>query len=120
MAYNMYKIYLGSLEFSKTKIADSFLLRFKGLMFRRNIETNEGLLLKKCNSIHTFFMRFTIDVAYLDKDFFVIDKETLKPWRVGKILKGVKHVFETGENSLDTINKGDKLNIINIGGKNNG
>lgn len=116
----MYDVSIGKKIFNNVNIADSFLSRFKGLMLRRNIETNEGLLLKKCNSIHTFFMRFTIDVAYLDKDFLVIDKETLKPWRVGKILKGVKHVFETGENSLDMINKGDKLNIINIGGENNG
>lgn len=104
----MEKVLLGDIWFNKIKVANSFSTRLKGLMFLKNLEDSEGLLLENCNSIHTFFMRFTIDVAYLDKNYMVIGKETIKPWKVGKILIKTKHVFECNKNSLDCVKIGDK------------
>ena len=67
-------------------VANSFLDRFFGLMGRKKIDEEEGLLLKNTSSIHTSFMKFTIDVIYLNKDYNVIYKETVKPWKIGKIV----------------------------------
>ena len=62
-------------------IADSFFSRFAGLMFRKKLPAATGLFLAPCNSVHMCFMRFAIDVVYLDKEFNIIKVEkNLKPW----------------------------------------
>lgn len=66
----------------KAKIADSFFLRFKGLMFKKAISEEEALIFYNAPSIHTFFMRFPIDLAFLDKKMQVIRiYESLSPWK---------------------------------------
>ena len=53
------------------EVADNFFKRFRGLMFRRRLAQGRGLLLAPCNSVHMFFMRFAIDVIYLDENFCI-------------------------------------------------
>ena len=50
----------------RVEVADSFLRRFRGLMLRRALPADGGLLLAPCASIHMCFMRFAIDAVYLD------------------------------------------------------
>ena len=70
-----------SAPFLEIIIADSFLMRFVGLMFRQELPALTGLLLAPCNSVHMCFMRFSIDVVYLDKDYRIIKVvKNLKPW----------------------------------------
>ena len=67
--------------FLKVIIADSFFTRFLGLMFRKKLPEATALLLAPCNSVHMCFMRFPIDVVYLDKDYKIIKVvNNLKPW----------------------------------------
>ena len=67
--------------FLEVLIADSFFTRLAGLMFRNALPTATGLLLAPCNSVHMCFMRFAIDVVYLDKDYKIIRiVKHLKPW----------------------------------------
>lgn len=55
--------------------------RLKGLMFKKNI--NYGMLFKKCNAIHTYFMKENIDIVGLDENNEVIYKyENLEPNRI--------------------------------------
>ncbi len=63
------------------EIANSFLSRLRGLMMRSHLDRGTGLFLAPCNSIHMFFMRFAIDVVYLDKEFCIkkIARNVL-PW----------------------------------------
>lgn len=62
-------------------IADSYFTRFAGLMFRQKMSAATGLLLAPCNSVHMCFMRFAIDVVYLDKEYNVIKVvKHLSPW----------------------------------------
>ena len=63
------------------EVAESFFSRLRGLMLRSRLEEGRGLLLAPCNSIHMMFMRFAIDVIYLDKDFCIkkIARNVL-PW----------------------------------------
>lgn len=62
-------------------IAGTFLTRFAGLMFRKKLPAATGLFLAPCNSVHMCFMRFAIDVVYLDKEYNIIKiVKGLKPW----------------------------------------
>lgn len=63
------------------EVAETFFSRLRGLMGRNRLEKGRGLLIAPCNSIHMMFMRFSIDVIYLDKDFCIkkIARNVL-PW----------------------------------------
>ena len=64
------------------KVADSFLQRLRGLMFSKRLPPAQGLLLKRCASVHTAFMRYAIDVVYLDAQGRILKCiANLKPWR---------------------------------------
>ena len=70
-------------------IADTFIKRFLGYMFRKKPHY-EAILIKPCNSIHTFFMKFNIDVLFVNENMEVIKKiDSLKP---GKIIMPQKRV----------------------------
>ena len=63
------------------EVAESFFKRFCGLMFRRRLKKGFGLLLAPCNSVHMMFMRFSIDVVYLDENFCIKKiVRDLMPW----------------------------------------
>lgn len=95
--------------FSDVRLADTFVLRFLGLMPCKGLKPSEGLLLTGCGRIHTNFMHFTIDVVYLSDDFRVLDIETVKPWRLGKKVKGAKHVLEVSEHSAYRLKCGELI-----------
>ncbi|MCS7223410.1 MAG: DUF192 domain-containing protein [Armatimonadetes bacterium] len=65
-------------------IADGFVARTIGLMGRSYFPDGAGLLLLPAKGgIHTFFMKFPIDAAYLDTDLTVVAvKESLPPWKL--------------------------------------
>ncbi|MGD9567364.1 MAG: DUF192 domain-containing protein [Sedimentibacter sp.] len=92
--------------------ADTFGTRFIGLMNRKTLNINEGLLLIHCSSIHCFFMKFTIDAIYLSKDMKVLYKETIKPWKIGKIVKGCTNVLELAEGAAKDISIGDNIVFV--------
>ena len=65
----------------EVELADNFLKRLRGLMFRKRLEQRRGLLLAPCNSVHMLFMRFAIDVVYLDENFCIKKiVRDLTPW----------------------------------------
>ena len=95
--------------FDAVKPADTFALRFQGLMFRKKLEPSEGLLLLDCSRIHTNFMRFPIDVVYLSEELRILDVETVRPWRIGKRVKGTRHVLEVPENAARKLKLGELI-----------
>ena len=74
-------------------IAESYWSRFWGLMGRRALGEDEGLLIEPCSSIHTMFMRFAIDVIFLDKERRVLKIATVSPFRAS-IGRGSSAVLE--------------------------
>lgn len=63
--------------------AQSFLARLGGLLARKPLREGEALYLAPCSSVHTMFMRYTIDVAFLDARGRVLKVVShLKPWRM--------------------------------------
>lgn len=91
--------------------ADTFFKRFKGLMGKKEFE--EGLLFTnlKDSSIHTLFMRFEIDVYFIDKNKIIYDKVTLKPWKFYNPKKQAEYILETKKDKLK-LKIGDCLDFI--------
>ena len=66
----------------KIRVAKSFLQRLRGLIGTQSLAPDEGLLIERCNCIHTFFMRYAIDATFLDKDDNTVKVvRNIKPWR---------------------------------------
>lgn len=98
------------------ELADSFFSRLRGLMFRRRLNEGCGLLLAPCNSVHMLFMRFAIDVIYLDKDFCIKKiVRDLTPWLGMSICLGAWGALElpSGEAERLRLKVGQKFEIKN-------
>lgn len=95
----------------KVKKADRFFLRFLGLMGKRKLDAEEGLLLEGVSSIHTCFMRFTIDVVYLDKDMKIVYVETVPPWHLGKLTVKSAHILELPKGAGEKFKLGTQIGI---------
>ena len=76
-------------------VANTFLKRFKGLMFSKELPDENALYIMPCNEIHTFNMKYSIDVLYLDKNNKILAiNEDMKPGRIGKHVKKAVSVVE--------------------------
>lgn len=110
------KVYKGNtLIADEVELANSFMTRFLGLMFRKSMDQNHGLLLVQCNSIHTFFMRFSIDAIFLSSEGEILKIDhSLRPSKISKPIKGAIMVLELNSQkaSLHNLQIGDIL-IIN-------
>jgi len=72
----------GAIACERCTVADRMLSRMKGLLGRKNLPTGEGILIRPAPSIHTFFMRFPIDVVFLSRQGEVLKiAEHVAPWR---------------------------------------
>jgi uncharacterized membrane protein (UPF0127 family) len=75
----------GTLVASKVEVAADYDARTKGLLGRDSLPAGEGLWLVPCPMIHTFFMRFSIDVVFLDRELKAAHViEDMKPWRMSR------------------------------------
>jgi uncharacterized membrane protein (UPF0127 family) len=73
----------GAVVCARCTIADSPARRMRGLLFRSGLAADEGLLLRPAPSVQTFFMRFAIDIVFLDKAGSVVGiRREVKPARV--------------------------------------
>ena len=92
-------------------VAATFRTRLRGLLGRRELAAGEGLLIRPTNSIHTFFMRFPIDVVFLDRNGVVVKLvANVRPWRVTFAARG-RYALElrAGEADARRIRLGDRL-----------
>ncbi len=85
---------------SSLNIADTVQTRRRGLIGQAEIET--PLLIDTCKWIHTFGVKCSLDVAYLDSEFKVIKIQTLKPRRVALPVFGASHVLEAGAGTFES------------------
>lgn len=96
-----------------SELADRPLSRMRGLMGRRGLLAGEGLLVSPAPAIHTAFMRFPIDVLFLDRNMRVLDiVQRLRPWRVACKHKA-RAVLElsAGESARHDVGVGDRLEL---------
>lgn len=90
------------------RVACSFWSRFRGLMFAPPLRADTGLLITRCASVHTCFMRAPVDVVYLNADGRVTGcVPHLRPWRLSASLRTrlgrTRHVLELAVGSIDRL-----------------
>lgn len=79
----------------KYKVADTFFSRFIGLLNRSSLDSNEALVLTRCQSIHMFFMRFSIDVIFVNNKNVVVGiVENIKPFQMSRIFFASSYAVE--------------------------
>jgi len=85
----------GNILAEDVRRASAFWSRFRGLMFTRKLHQKAALHIVPCQSIHTYFMKYSIDVLYLDKFDQVIGvEEELRPGKIGRMLRNTASVIE--------------------------
>lgn len=93
-------------------IADTFFKRLMGYMFKKRPH-HEAILIKPCSSIHTFFMKFNIDVLFVDKNMKVLRKiESLTPGKIITPVKEASMVIEAPEGSFKKVPVGCFVNKL--------
>ncbi|MFN8671140.1 MAG: DUF192 domain-containing protein [Candidatus Sericytochromatia bacterium] len=99
----------------KIGYANNPLSRFIGLMNRKELQENEGLLLTPCNSIHMFFMKIPLDVVFIDrKDKIVKTIENIKPWKISPVVFKAQSVLElpVGHIKKYDLQENDNLELV--------
>lgn len=104
----MYKItfyYKQNEKYIILECASSFLKKLMGLMGQKKFN---GLIFKQkytnryLSSIHTCFMRKTIDLIYINQEMYVQEITTLKPWNIYLPKKGnIKYIIELPKGSIN-------------------
>jgi uncharacterized protein len=88
--------------------------RTKGLMFSRSMSGFDGLLIRACNSVHTCFMCYPLDLIFLDKHERVVKCiENKKPWRMTMFYFKASSTLELPVGTIKNANvvEGDQLRI---------
>jgi uncharacterized membrane protein (UPF0127 family) len=96
------------------ELAYTFFKRLKGLTFRKALPEGGSMHIKPCNSVHCCFMRFAIDVVFIDQEGKVIHIiKSMKPWSFSKIYTGAASVLElpAGTASKTGLCEGDVIHF---------
>jgi uncharacterized protein len=103
----------GELVASDVELASTRETRRKGLLGRDSLDAKAALVLAPCCSIHTAFMRFPIDVAFVDRDGRVIRfVRDLKPWNIAVSLRARAAIeFAAGSLRARDVRLGDRLYV---------
>jgi uncharacterized protein len=109
----------GTVVAQNVRLADGIWSRFCGLMMRRSLPEGDGLLLTPSSSIHTLFMRFSIDVLFLDREHNVVKVvQEIKPYRAA-LSKGHSALeLAAGSAAKAGVEEGDRLVLEGAPGKN--
>jgi uncharacterized protein len=100
----------------RCRVATSFASRFLGLMGVAQLPPGSGLLLPRTSSVHTHFMRFPIDVVFLDSDRRIVSVvPALRPWRLAAA-KGSAAVLELAAGECERLGlaEGDVLGEVAV------
>ena len=91
----------GAVVADKVAVAATHAERAVGLLSRSGLEPGEALWIVPSRGVHTWGMRFAIDILALDDRGVVIDRvEALKPWRIRLPRRGTAGVLELPTGTL--------------------
>ena len=99
---------------SHVEVADSFTSRLVGLLGRSSLPAGHALWIKHCGSVHTFFMRFSIDVVFIDDALVARGvHRNVRPWRMTPLRLGSLSAIELAAGTLDatSVTRGDRLHV---------
>lgn len=111
--------YNGNVFVKDVEVADNFWLKLCGYMFRgtphvQGLMFTSGLI--KWSSIHTNFMKFNLDLVFLNKENKVVKVvRDIKPWRATNFYFGVHRTLELPVGHLpQELKEGDILEVIHV------
>ncbi len=102
--------------------ANTFFTRLKGLMGTKELRLDSGLLLEPCDSVHTWYMKYAIDVIYINKENNVLHVEhSMKPNKWGKKIPGAVKVLEVNGGLAKAMGlaPGNEINLMPKGDDHN-
>src|SRR4051812_42931945 len=106
----------GTVACERCFVADTAPTRMRGLLGRSSLEPGEGILIKPTNSVHMLFMRFAIDVVFVDRELAVRKVvERLRPWRMAGC-RGARAALElpAGAAGRSGITVGERLSLESL------
>ena len=104
----------GTVVSDRCHLAETPLVRMRGLLGRSGLEPGESMLFRPAGSIHMLFMRFAIDVVFCDEELVVLSVVPgLRPWRMAAERRA-KVVIELAEGAAAALRPGDHLSIATI------
>jgi len=91
--------------------------RRRGLMGRQGMDTGSALVIAPSNSVHTFFMKFPIDIVFAGRDGRVLKvRPRVGPWRMTGALRGFAVIeLPSGSAQLADVRVGDVLEVVPAG-----
>lgn len=100
----------GKIIADKLEMNDTYFSRLIGLLGRKGLENGQGIVLKPCNSIHTCFMRFSIDAVFISKDFKVLKiVKNMKAWKFSPIVLKSLYTLEVAAGTIQDLDVGDEI-----------
>ena len=105
----------GQILVTSGRAADTYWSSLRGLIGSQPLAQGEGLLIVPCNSVHTHFMSFPIDVLYVDRDDRVVAmNQSMAPWRFGRLHRQAHFVIELPAGTLGRSGTevGDQLQVL--------
>jgi uncharacterized protein len=108
----------GAVLCERCEVPRSAFARMRGLLGRSGLEPGAGMLIDAAPSVHMFFMRFPIDVVFLDRDRGVVGvRHGLRPWRVAGARRAVAALeLPAGAAAAAGIEEGDVLVFEDLDG----
>jgi uncharacterized protein len=87
----------------RADLADSFVSRMVGLLNRTRLNQGEALIITRCQQIHMFFMRFPIDVIFVDASDRVVGLiQSIQPWQLSAIFWKANRSIELPAGTIAT------------------
>ncbi len=102
---------------TSVELADTRRSRRKGLLGRDSMRTDQAMVITPCVAVHTGFMRFAIDVVFIDRDGRAVHiVQDLQPWRIAASFRA-RAVIEmpAGRVRAWDIKLGDRLSLAPCG-----
>jgi hypothetical protein len=99
---------------NEVKKTEKYLERAQGLLFRKPLGLGQGLVINKCNSVHSFLMSYSLDIIFLDK-FYNIKKtvSNFRPYRLAFCISASQVLeLQAGEVERLKIKVGDQLKWV--------
>jgi len=107
-------IYKNGKPIFKAELADSFFTRLSGLLGKKNLPEDGGMLIMPCRQVHTFFMKFPIDLIFLTKEYKITGiEQNVGKNRISGYYKEACCVLETAKGAAAKagLSEGDTLEI---------
>jgi uncharacterized membrane protein (UPF0127 family) len=109
----------GTILCERLEVAESMAAKSRGLLGRDGLAPGAGMLFENGGVLplmwmHMFFMRFAIDIVFLDQSNRIIQiNHELKPWQVSSIVLGARRALEleAGAAVRSATRKGDQLEL---------